>query len=368
VTVQLLSEILAKTKEYIEALGTKAQEQKYVIIPEVDSPISEGGIQTRRILEKLDALGAALNNQAGVLDELREKMIEILMRPLLDQEDTEELQGDELDIAAKEQDEVYIHHETLRAMQADRHDALTGEDNPLIKQDVANCLDAAKEGLGPNPEDFQKLLAVRNELKPDIELGSIRDTISELRSLAVMLRPQDDGTNARIHAERLIVDTELAKLQKTAIDQAKVNALLEAELGLYRSTMNSRIEYYKQLQAVSDKVAPWDPDKEGGTKEDKKKSPAERLIKWKAEEEKCVSKLSSFKSKARYLETLRQETSSSKDQPRICIICQESFELGALTVCGHTLCKECCNIWVGQHRNCPVCKRHLKKADLHQIT
>jgi E3 ubiquitin-protein ligase SHPRH len=52
----------------------------------------------------------------------------------------------------------------------------------------------------------------------------------------------------------------------------------------------------------------------------------------------------------------------------MCVICQSSFTIGVLTVCGHQFCKECITFWFRAHHNCPVCKRHLNQSNLHDIT
>jgi len=52
----------------------------------------------------------------------------------------------------------------------------------------------------------------------------------------------------------------------------------------------------------------------------------------------------------------------------MCIICQSTFTIGVLTVCGHQFCKECITLWFRAHRNCPVCKRKLHPSNLHDIT
>ncbi len=52
----------------------------------------------------------------------------------------------------------------------------------------------------------------------------------------------------------------------------------------------------------------------------------------------------------------------------MCVICQSTFSIGVLTVCGHQFCKECISLWFKAHRNCPICKRHLTHANLHDIT
>lgn len=52
----------------------------------------------------------------------------------------------------------------------------------------------------------------------------------------------------------------------------------------------------------------------------------------------------------------------------MCVICQTSFTIGVLTVCGHQFCKECMMLWFKAHHNCPVCKMQLKSSNLHDIT
>lgn len=54
-------------------------------------------------------------------------------------------------------------------------------------------------------------------------------------------------------------------------------------------------------------------------------------------ESRLVAKVASLRAKARYLLHLRSETNDG-DTGKICVICQQSFEIGALTVCGHQFC------------------------------
>lgn len=58
----------------------------------------------------------------------------------------------------------------------------------------------------------------------------------------------------------------------------------------------------------------------------------------------------------------------TKEESRLCVICQSTFSIGVLTVCGHQFCKECITLWFKAHRNCPMCKRKLNVANLHDIT
>jgi E3 ubiquitin-protein ligase SHPRH len=98
-----------------------------------------------------------------------------------------------------------------------------------------------------------------------------------------------------------------------------------------------RDDFIEQLLTLplprSDMVAPYDgPNTE------------KVLAKMLEEEEKLSRKIATAKSKRRYLDHLRTEATNQQEQ-RICVICRETFDVGALTVCGHQYCKECIRLW-----------------------
>ncbi|TVY73430.1 putative ATP-dependent helicase [Lachnellula suecica] len=353
---EILQEIYQKANRFMNRISKKATTQTFVEVPNFPSNPPKGGLESRRIMEQLDALATALDAQANQLDEWREQTVQFLLRPLLDEDEGIELTGDEYEDSTKTQDEVMVYVEALKAVIADRYDALTGQENQLTKYDVKNAIKWAKEGEGAFPQKTLELLAIRQQIKPTKEMGSVRGIISELRGLATSLRADAQNGNARAQNELSIIETQLHATQKQLADQLKASTALEKEIDQFISVMNTRLEYYKQLQQVSDMVAPY----EGPNNETV-------LNRFLAEEAKLAQKLATAKSKRRYLVHLRADAANPHEQ-RICIICRDNFEVGALTVCGHQYCKECIGLWWSAHRNCPVCKKKLIQADLHEIT
>ncbi|KAH9210331.1 putative SNF2 family helicase/ATPase [Leptodontidium sp. 2 PMI_412] len=353
---EILQEIFGKADKLMKKVSRKAATQSFVQIPEFPTEPAMGGIESRRILEKLDALAAALDAQANILDEWRETTIQFLLRPLVDEDEGIEITGDEYEESTKTQDEVMVYVFSLRAIIGDRHDALTAQTNDLVKHDVKVALRLAKDGEGACPEKTIELLGIRQQVKPTKEMGSIRGTISELRGLATSLRPDAERGSTRAQNELAIVDKQLKEVQKQLTRQTKAVTALEKEIELLTRLMNARLEYYRQLQQVSDMVAPYEGPNDERT-----------LAKFLHEEENLTRKIASAKAKRRYLDHLRMEATNPHDQ-RICVICRESFEVGALTVCGHQYCKDCIRMWWNSHHNCPVCKRKLSQSDMHQIT
>ncbi|KAG0645405.1 putative ATP-dependent helicase [Hyphodiscus hymeniophilus] len=353
---EILLEIFRKADRLMRSIRKKADTQSFVNIPEFPTDPPRGGLESRRILEQLDTLAAALDAQANTFDEWREQTIQFLLRPLVDEDGEFELTGDEYEESTKTQDEVMVYVQALRAAIADRHDALTGLENLLIKNDVKLALKLAKDGDGAFPEKTIELLNTRLQIKPTKEMGSLRGIVANLRGLATSLKPDAEGGSLRAQSELALVESKLGTIQKQFSEQIKATAALEKEIEFFRSAMNARLEYYRQLQQVSDTVAPYEGEVNDAVR-----------AKMLENEAQLAKKVATAKSKRRYLDHLRMEAANPQEQ-RICVICRDAFEVGALTVCGHQYCRECIGLWWHSHHNCPICKRRLIPADLHQIT
>ena len=181
----------------------------------------------------------------------------------------------------------------------------------------------AQEGQGHSPELLLKLLSVRNRLKPAKDLGSIRGTIIELRELKTTLRGATEKGSSRAAAELLTVNFALGTLHQISMEQTKAVAGLDQEIELFRDTMNVRLDYYRQLQQISDTVAPYEADLSERARD-------AILLEKQASESRTKARIATLKSKGRYLVNLRDEATNAESQ-RLCIICQQPFEVGVLT-------------------------------------
>lgn len=317
----------------MKKVSKRAGMQSFAEIPEFKTDLSNAGLMSRRIIDQLESLASALDAQANTLDEWREHTIQLLLRPLVDEDEGIEVTGEEYEESTKHQDEIFCYVQALRTVIADRHETLTGQENKLIHYESKTALRLAKEGGGAFPEKTVELLQTREGLKTSKQMGSVRGVVGELRALATSLRPDAENANSRAHAELTIVNMQLKKTQKQLSDHTKATAALEKEIELFTHVMNTRLEYYRQLQQVSDSVAPY----EGPINE-------RVLGSMEKSEETLAQKIASARAKRRYLEHLRTEASNPVEQ-RICVICRETFEVGAITVCGHQYCKECIAEW-----------------------
>lgn len=174
------------------------------------------------------------------------------------------------------------------------------------------------------------------------------------------LRGATEKGSSRAAAELLIVNGALETLHQISTKETKAVVGLDREIELFKDTMNLRLDYYRQLQQISDTVAPYEENMSEEARN-------VMLLHKKASESRIKARIATLKSKGRYLVHLRDEATNVESQ-RLCIICQQPFEMGILTSCGHSYCVECLRLWWGSHRNCPTCKKHLTRNDFHQIT
>lgn len=318
---EMLTDISRKVERHMRAMKDRAQKKLFVHIPKMKPYLYNRGLESYRLLNKFEDLCAALNKHAEKYNEWRDIMIKLVSQSLIDQEEDAELEGNEYERSTKHQDEMYVYMEALRSMYADRHDALTGQKNILIAHEVKAGIVQAKRGEGPSPQLFLSIMDTRSELMPNPELGSLRGIVGELRSLVTSLEWQASGGSSRAHAELELVGLVLKNAGQMIAEQLKVSSSLEKEVEMFRDTMNNRLEYYRHLQQISDTVAPYDEENAG-------KPMDEELFASKLKQEETLEgKISTLKSKRRYLLHLRDE-SGSEDSSRICIICQSSFEVG----------------------------------------
>ena len=366
-----------KATRRMSALADRASKQSFAEMAEL-VPLPHKGLESRPVIEKLEDLYDTLNAQANQLDEWREYVIQLLLKPLVDEEGDIETTGEEFADSADLQEALMVHVQALRAGIADRQDALSGQTNELIKHETKVALTNAKSSIGPAPLKLIELLAVREKIKPTPAQGSLRGAIGELRALLANLNRSSGAEGSRAIIEHSIVEEQLKATQAHLTAQTKVAQAMEKEIDQFTGAMNARVEYYRQLQVVSDSVAPYEGPKDEAT--------MGRFIE---QENAMRKKLATAESKHRYrkplvfLLTFRKngwmhvltypvvlnlkETGSKSNEPRLCVICQLTFTTGVLTVCGHQFCKECIMLWFKSHHNCPVCKRQLAPNNLHDI-
>lgn len=358
---ELLAEANKVVSKVIGHLRDLVEHEGLVSMPDMQLDIEGVGIESELIVDRFDSLCEFMNQHATFYSKLRGHLIKMLLAQLVDQDDDAELEGNEYEVSAKHQDELYVYMETIRVMSAYRLAAITGQRNDLISRDVAQGLALAKDGQGPCPELYLKLMHECNRFEPGVEFDPLRTIVSDLRNMVTSLEWQSNAGETRAQFELAIIRPLVTQAIEIYAAQSKTLPELEQEVRTLSRVMNKRLEFYRQLQQISDMVAPYAEETKGQPLD---KYSYDRQVNLEKEVE---SKVSSLKSKLRYLIYLRDDSESGEDS-RLCVICQSQIEVGVLTVCGHKYCKDCYHIWWRQHRSCPTCKRRLTATESHSIS
>jgi E3 ubiquitin-protein ligase SHPRH len=369
---EMLQENHAKASNAMQKLerGTTS-----TFLPKVPILESNGGIENRKLLEKMDHISELLDEQAGWIEKWRAKIFDILTKPLVDQDEGIDITGDEYEESTKIQDELPIYTLVLRAMIADRHRLITGETNFLIEGDqkkpnemkhkrsdgeVVWAIKQAKEGKGHDPKLTLEILEIRNRIKPKKDDESLKHLVADCRRVATNLQWSSGQMSVqRANVEASIIEKQLKEIQQICQAQEKALKGLNKEQEAFRNCMNLRVAYYKQVQVISDTVVPWRDDLD-------ETLDLVALEKQAEKQELIEDRLSTLRTKRRFLLHLREDT--NKEKERMCVICRDTFENGVLTVCGHTYCKDCISLWFKTHKTCPECRTQLRVTDFHDIT
>ena len=198
-------------------------------LPTIRPLDNQSGIQSRKYSERVQALVSTLSDQTKQILTWRAKAIELLTLPLVDTEQ-EELKGDEYETSKRQQDEVYVYVDALRALVSDRHTLLTGQENTLIEHEMNFMLREAREGKGHSPQLLIALLRERHEIKPTRDQGSFKGLVTQLRQLKTEFRIEVEGSNNRAAAESMLINNMLQYLHQVSSAQNKLSAALDKEI------------------------------------------------------------------------------------------------------------------------------------------
>uniref|UniRef100_A0A0L0NRG2 RING-type domain-containing protein n=1 Tax=Candidozyma auris TaxID=498019 RepID=A0A0L0NRG2_CANAR len=323
-----------------------------------------GTAKVKQTMFQFENLIVELNKQASVISDFVEQLVQVLCNPLLSDEKSPD--GEEYEKSLEDQDRASCLLVVISQLLMDRSNAIlerkTRSTEVLKKQEK----DLREESRRVTDKAFLKVLQKnRAECKPKSDL-SFEELLQDVRLLEHEYKTTNNMQEESFH--------EVAEILRTIFDNEKnCEELLQKEMSTcYNAVFNARVEYFKQLQQISDSVQ----GKTYCTEQDNLQAPkinsevASHLMLFTAAQRKLTRAVSRF----RYLSTLiPQEQQSLKSEEKDsyendCIICQSQIIVGSLTPCGHKFCKACLEEWLKTRSNCPVCKSYTIRDTVHHFT
>lgn len=350
---ELLEDSISKAENLSKKLAKHIKIQHFVTLEDatIDSSVVLLGFESRSLFNKINELGICLNQQAEIIDEWRESLITLLGKPLVDKDADPD--GEEYGESLDAQEYAFIYIEVLQQVLSDRAEAINGVSDPVV-EGVQRATDSKSE--------YQlELEAERKRVKP-IQVTFVGEAAFEfslkgyLQSLKrISGNISFTASRSRAQMEQQLISNLAQRVQKLHDTQRAELRKLNRELALFRDLYNARVEYYKQLQELSDNVAEIEIGRQS----------IEVAFNKRVTEEQALSNIISQQmGRKRYLDLLNINK-DPQESDRTCVICQTSFYIGSLTNCGHQFCRECLQEWWNSHRNCPLCKKKLSQTDVY---
>lgn len=198
--------------------------------------------------------------------------------------------------------------------------------------------------------DFSKLVS---------ELTNIENELEEFSSRAVELDVDLFGVLCK-------------KLRLLYENQKLAQTMMTKELNLNcNAVFNARVEYYKQLQQISDTVKlrkyPYlmrdnlDPRRVNYMLTD-------ILTSFRDVRRSMDNAVGRFRYLTELVKESQQTIDDASEDVMTCIICRSSISIGSLTLCGHKYCKDCLEHWMRNSRHCPMCKAKIDIQSVYNFT
>ncbi|WPK24700.1 hypothetical protein PUMCH_001983 [Australozyma saopauloensis] len=314
----------------------------------------------KEIVERYVKLSHKLNEQAKFISECLNNLRDLLICPLLSKDGTPD--GDEYEKSIENQDKAAILLLTLSQTLMDRENAFSESHSRTVAVGKKSSATIHEDHQINDQKYLRSLQKQRANLNPESEY-----TVEEiLRSLKYV--PLDASYGAipilqEISTRLNNIAENDKSLQKMVMKQLNTN---------FNLVFNSKVEYFKQLQQISDTVEntayPYDVNEIDVDKLTKHLHFRVTQLK------DCQKMLMRLASRLNYLGTLVEQDkklNTAKDNTRtdlntqevqhLCLICTGDIIVGSLTPCGHRFCKACLGEWISRAPNCPMCKTYIEK-------
>ncbi|KAJ2964635.1 hypothetical protein NQZ79_g421 [Umbelopsis isabellina] len=305
-----------------------------------------GGILSWQILEDADAVAEKLDAQMEIIIDWRQKIYQYLTLSL---ENEEEAKGDEYETSLIVQETGMIYLDIYQMMLKDRDFYLSGSWNALYLNDTSKTEREIDENA--RTEELEALEKALKELRAKLAAKSSSE--NNMRVLQNTLR--DISQRSYINAQEFtIVGQVIQHFRKETERQKAMLEQLENEAKKFSQLYNSRIEYYRALQHISDQVKAWES-----------KDPKGEIDNLKDRENTYNREIAAQSARCRYLMNLKKEETAedAAAQPEFdnCLICSSAFNRGIITYCGHMFCEDCAGQWFESSSRCPTCNATVER-------
>ncbi|KAF3989492.1 hypothetical protein FT663_03610 [Candidozyma haemuli var. vulneris] len=323
-----------------------------------------GTTKVKQIMTQIGNVVNELNKQAEVITEFVDQLVQLLCNPLLSDEKSPD--GEEYEKSLEDQDRAACLMVVISQLLMDRSNTILEKKTRSTEVKKKQERDLKEEARRVTDKAFLRVLQKsRTDCKPKSDL-SLEELLQDVRLLE-----HEMGEARSVQGETF---HEVAEALRSIFENEKnCQELLQKEMSSsYNAVFNARVEYFKQLQQISDSVQGKTYCTEQDNLEPSKVNSevASHLMLFTAAQRKLTRAVSRF----RYLSTLipKEELAIKEEdgdnESNDCVICQSQIVVGSLTPCGHKFCKACLEEWLKSRSSCPICKTYTTRDTVHHFT
>ncbi|KAJ3211193.1 hypothetical protein HK099_008059 [Clydaea vesicula] len=291
----------------------------------------KGGIKSGIIFEEIAEIIEMLDLQWDVMNKFRDDIIRILVTEI--EPDKETVTGEEYDQGLEHQRLVEVYQDVYSSSLVQRFKLLTGEIIPK----TSKIFELKEE---------RKMFDL---LKPFNSFKNLRNLINQLKQISLL----EVGKLPKVEIEMCAMAS--TEFKKELDKQLKKYEILDRENQYFNSTFNIRVNYFKNLQTLSDGVM------------EVEVPPLEKRDSRKNEIQKELNDLNIDMNgqigHLRYLETLLNEEKERENGTRIS---SDASSIQNCQIC-KSLIDECITPWILKKRKCPLCRQPCKIDDMQEV-
>ncbi|CAN6600318.1 hypothetical protein TRVA0_001S08680 [Trichomonascus vanleenenianus] len=315
-------------------------------------------LKSHVLFTQLNLLEQKLNDQLEMILEFATEVKKNLTTRLVEQ--SNEATGEEYEASLDSQEYAFQYLTVLQKAIVDRQFAVTGTDlsishkNSQKEKETKETKKRKRQKVSDDPDALESQLEQKRML-----MRPLHGQGTSLRGIWLNLQ-QYSGQDAQSGSE---IHTGASHLHEIVTSQTKLIDHLKRDVTLFNTCYNSRLEYYRQLQALSDQVTE-DPLPEADVVDETKET--QRIASTKLANAHLEREIRKVDSRVAYLDGLRIRMNSDGAESKICTICDMEIEWCVWTSCGHEFCLPCMNAWNKHSRSCPMCRTKLGHKDLYR--
>ncbi|SMN21949.1 similar to Saccharomyces cerevisiae YLR247C IRC20 Putative helicase [Maudiozyma saulgeensis] len=306
---------------------------------------------TQKLFKSLGSSVTLLNNQATQFNEFIEEVIKILHRPIAKEytEANEEEKAEEYGSSIEDQDKIYAYLHCLEELLKNREMIINSEDE-VIKLSSKTLVQ-----IDPSYSDFHVILIKKlNLIKDGVSLKSI---FNELRNSKIVRSSLTSSSlnNNDFEDHLLSYESEIKRIKNE-------NKTIRESIKKLNVIYNSKIEYFTQLQRISDSLVSLIQ------LEPHVRNNIVKEIKSHKKYNQNINKINQTESRVKYLKNLRKlKELIDQNKSFTCSICLGVIYLGSIMKCGHFFCKGCIHNWLKNHQTCPICKQATDISEVYNF-